>query len=236
MNSAIDHLRTANWTEITSALMENGMATLPMILDKTQCQRMMDMFSEDPLFRSRIDMQRYNFGKGVYQYFAYPLPELIQSLREALYLHLVPIARLWADIMKTGTSYPDAHSEYITRCRAAGQLRPTPLMLRYHQGDYNCLHQDLYGEHVFPLQAVFMLSDPNTDFSGGELVLTEQRPRMQSRVNVIALQQGEAAIFTVHSRPQRGVRGYYKTNMRHGVSVIHSGSRHTLGIIMHDAK
>ena len=235
MNDAIRRVRAADWTEITNTLHDTGIARLPSILDTSACTDLVRMFEDPQRFRTRIDMQRYNFGKGVYQYFAYPLPQLIQDLREALYHKLAPVARQWSMLMEKAVDYPDTHAEYIDQCHTQGQQRPTPLILRYQAGDYNCLHQDLYGDEVFPLQAVFMLSDPNTDFTGGELVLTEQRPRMQSRAHVMHLQQGDAAIFAVQSRPQKGTRGYYRTTMRHGVSTIHSGTRHTLGIIMHDA-
>jgi len=236
MNNSITCLDNANWPAILYSLHETGIARLPAMLDAAECNAIIAMFDDTQRFRSRIDMQRYNFGRGVYQYFAYPLPPVIQLLRETLYTKLVPVARQWAKCMETELHYPDSYADYIARCHAMGQTRPTPLVLRYHAGDYNCLHQDLYGEQIFPLQAVCMLGNPETDFTGGELVITEQRPHMQSRAHVLNLHQGEVAIFAVHSRPQRGVRGYYRTTLRHGVSAIHSGTRHTLGIIMHDAK
>ena len=180
-------------------------------------------------------MARHGYGRGEYRYFAYPLPELVAELRSALYERLVPIANGWRESLGAGEPFPAMHAEYLERCHAAGQMRPTPLILRYGPGDYNCLHQDLYGDLVFPLQAAFLLSEPGKDFTGGEFVLTEQRPRMQSRVNVVPLKAGEAVIFAVNHRPVQGSRGTYRVTMRHGVSPVRSGSRHTLGIILHDA-
>jgi hypothetical protein len=180
-------------------------------------------------------MARHGFGRGEYKYYAYPLPEVIGTLREAVYPHLVPIANRWNEIMRIDTRYPPDHAAFIDRCHAAGQLRPTPLILQYAQGDYNCLHQDLYGEHVFPLQLACLLSVPGRDFTGGEFVMTEQRPRMQSRAEVVPLAQGDAVIFAVHNRPVNGTRGAYRVNLRHGVSRLRSGHRHTVGVIFHDA-
>jgi hypothetical protein len=181
-------------------------------------------------------MARHGFGRGEYKYFAYPLPEPIGALRTALYPHLAAIANRWNEAMGIDIRFPPAHEDFLKRCHKAGQTRPTPLLLQYGEGDYNCLHQDLYGEHVFPLQATILLSRPGADFSGGEFVLTEQRPRMQSRAEVVALGRGEAVIFPVHHRPVQGSRGIYRVNMRHGVSRIRAGHRHTLGVIFHDAK
>ena len=180
-------------------------------------------------------MARHNFGRGEYRYFNYPLPDVVHELRTALYEPLAPVANRWNEALNVELRYPGRHADFIARCRAAGQVRPTPLLLSYESGDYNCLHQDLYGEHVFPLQAAVLLSQPGRDFTGGEFVLTEQRPRMQSRPEVVALEQGDAVVFAVHQRPVKGTRGYYRVNMRHGVSRLRSGSRRTLGIIFHDA-
>jgi hypothetical protein len=189
-----------------------------------------------PLFRSRVVMQRHGFGLGEYQYFDYPLPEAVAGLRAALYPHLQPIANHWNAAMGIDVRYPAQHADFQARCHAAGQLRPTPLLLQYGPGDYNCLHQDLYGEHVFPLQVAILLSEPGRDFTGGEFVLTEQRPRMQSRAEVVPLRQGDAVAFAVHHRPVQGTRGTYRVNLRHGVSRVRSGQRHTVGIIFHDAE
>jgi hypothetical protein len=180
-------------------------------------------------------MARHGFGSGEYKYFAYPLPGIVADLRAALYEKLAPVANAWNESMDIDVRFPAAHADFISRCHEAGQTRPTPLLLRYREGDYNCLHQDIYGEHVFPLQVVILLSEPGVDFEGGEFVLTEQRPRMQSRAEVVPLRRGEAAVFAVHHRPVRGTRGTYRVNLRHGVSRLRSGQRHTAGIIFHDA-
>ncbi len=181
-------------------------------------------------------MARHGYGKGEYKYFAYPLPKIVAEFRNALYPHLAAIANGWNESLKSDIRFPATHAEFLERCHTAGQVRPTPLLLRYSAGDYNCLHQDLYGEHVFPLQVAFLLSEPDKDFTAGEFVLTEQRPRMQSRAEVVPLRQGDAVIFPVNERPVRGTRGLYRVKMRHGVSRLRSGHRHTLGIIFHDAK
>jgi hypothetical protein len=180
-------------------------------------------------------MARHGFGRGEYRYFDYPLPPLIGVLRESLYAHLAPVANRWYDAMGMTARFPDRHSDFIDRCHAAGQEKPTPLLLQYGAGDYNCLHQDLYGEHVFPLQVAVLLEEPGRDFRGGEFVLVEQRPRLQTRAQVVDLRQGDAVVFAVHHRPVRGTRGFYRVNMRHGVSEMRAGHRHTLGIIFHDA-
>jgi hypothetical protein len=193
------------------------------------------MYSGDANFRSTVVMARHGFGRGEYKYFSYPLPPLVAALRASLYPHLRSIANHWNELMGIAVRFPAAHDEFIARCHQAGQTRPTPLLLQYGDGDYNALHQDLYGEHVFPLQAAFLLSEPAVDFTGGEFVLTEQRPRMQTRAEVVPLRKGDAVIFAVHHRPQRGSKGHYRVNMRHGVSRIRSGRRHTLGVIFHDA-
>ncbi|MCD4529671.1 MULTISPECIES: 2OG-Fe(II) oxygenase [Pseudomonas] len=215
---------------------QDGSAILRNLLSPSQCHQLSDLYAQPGLFRSRVIMARHGFGRGEYQYLRYPLPDTVQQLRESLYPLLVPLANRWNECMGLGVQYPGAHADFIQRCHAAGQQRPTPLLLQYGPQDYNCLHQDLYGEQVFPLQVAILLSEPGKDFTGGEFVLTEQRPRMQSRPQVIDLKQGDAVVFAVHQRPVKGVRGYYRVNMRHGVSCVHSGRRHTLGIIFHDAQ
>jgi hypothetical protein len=206
------------------------------VLEPAQCRWLAALYTDDGIFRSRVVMGRHGFGRGEYKYFAYPLPDLVRELRAAFYVHLAPIANRWNEVLNIDVQYPTQHSEYLKRCADAGQTRPTALLLQYAAGDYNCLHQDLYGEHVFPLQIAILLSQPGEDFTGGEFVLTEQRPRMQSRAEVVPLRQGDAVIFAVHHRPVKGVRGMYRVNMRHGVSRLRSGQRHTLGVIFHDAK
>ena len=225
-----------DWAGMASGLNAQGCAVTGSLLTADECTALAERYGEDQPFRSRVVMARHGFGRGEYKYFAYPLPDLIAGLRTALYPHLAEIANLWNAAMGIDIRFPPAHADFLDRCHQAGQPRPTPLLLQYGAGDYNCLHQDLYGEHVFPLQATVLLSDPDADFSGGEFVLTEQRPRMQSRAEVVPLRQGEAVIFSVHHRPVQGTRGIYRVNMRHGVSRIHDGHRHTLGVIFHDAK
>ena len=224
-----------DWTTATDGLNAQGAAILPGLLSPEECQALAGLYPDSGHFRSRVVMARHGFGLGEYQYFAYPLPPLVAGLREALYPHLRPLANHWNQVMGIGVQYPAAHADFIARCHAAGQVRPTPLLLQYQAGDYNCLHQDLYGEHVFPLQVAILLSEPGRDFTGGEFVLTEQRPRMQSRAEVVPLRQGDAVVFAVHHRPVNGTRGPYRVNMRHGVSRLRSGVRHTAGIIFHDA-
>ena len=223
-----------DWAGIAAELDADGCATTGWLLAPEQCAALAASYASDTLFRSRVVMARHGFGRGEYKYFAYPLPDLVSELRNAFYAPLADIANRWN--MGDGLRYPHDHASYLARCRKAGQAKPTPLLLQYGPGDYNCLHQDLYGEHVFPLQITFLLSQPGKDFSGGEFVLTEQRPRMQSRAQVVPLMQGEGVIFPVHHRPVQGTRGTYRVNMRHGVSRLRSGHRHTLGIIFHDAK
>jgi hypothetical protein len=224
-----------DWQHIADDLDAQGCAVLPNLLSAEECQALAALYDTDEKFRSRIVMGRHGFGRGEYKYFAYPLPEPIASLRPALYPPLSRIANRWNEAMGIAIRYPDDHAAFLKRCHAAGQTRPTPLLLRYEAGDYNCLHQDLYGEHVFPLQVAILLSRPGEDFSGGEFVLTEQRPRMQSRAEVVPLRQGDAVAFAVHHRPVQGTRGVYRVNLRHGVSRLRSGRRHTVGVIFHDA-
>ena len=228
-------IETIDWSRVARELDDLGNATIPKLLDADECATLAGLYSRDDIFRSRVVMERHGFGRGEYKYFSYPLPEIVATLRPLIYSQLAPIANRWNAAMGVDVRYPLAHDEFIARCRAAGQARPTPLLLQYGAGDYNCLHQDLYGEHVFPLQLAILLSEPERDFSGGEFVLTEQRPRMQSRAEVVPLRQGDAVIFAVHHRPVRGTRGVYRVNLRHGVSRLRSGRRHTLGIIFHDA-
>ena len=224
-----------DWHAVEEELDGFGCATVGHLLTPAECDALRALYARDALYRSRVVMARHGFGRGEYKYYAYPLPEVIGALRESVYPHLVGIANRWNEIMRIDTRYPPDHADFIDRCHAAGQLRPTPLILQYAQGDYNCLHQDLYGEHVFPLQLAILLSAPGHDFTGGEFVMTEQRPRMQSRAEVVPLAQGDAVVFAVHHRPVNGTRGAYRVNLRHGVSRLRSGHRHTVGIIFHDA-
>jgi uncharacterized protein len=231
-----DRLAALDWEQIAASLDEHGSAVIGPVLSAEECASLAATYGEDGRFRSRIIMARHGFGRGEYKYFAHPLPDLITSLRTALYPPLSGVANRWNEAMGVDVRYPDVHADFLKRCHRAGQTKPTPLLLQYGAGDYNCLHQDLYGEHVFPLQLTFLLSRPGRDFAGGEFVLTEQRPRMQSRAEVVPLRQGEGVIFPVHHRPVRGTRGVYRVNMRHGVSQVRSGHRHTLGVIFHDAR
>ncbi|MDR5775330.1 MULTISPECIES: 2OG-Fe(II) oxygenase [unclassified Caballeronia] len=224
-----------DWTDIENQLDSQGSAIAPGLFSREECATLAALYDDDAIFRSRIVMERYSFGRGEYKYFAYPLPETLQTVRSTVYPHLAPIANKWHEVMGIETRFPPVHGEFIERCHYAGQTRPTPLLLRYVPGDYNCLHQDLYGEHVFPIQMAVLLSAPEQDFTGGEFVMTEQRPRMQSRAEVVPLAQGDAAFFAVHQRPVQGSRGPYRVNMRHGVSRLRSGRRHMLGVIFHDA-
>jgi len=235
-NQTDDSVAGIDWPRIATALDAEGHAVIQGLLSPTQCQAMAALYKDENGFRSRVVMARHGYGKGEYRYFAYPLPDLVAQLRSAIYPHLAPIANRWHEAMKLEVRFPPTHEGFLRRCHGAGQTRPTPLLLQYAEGDYNCLHQDLYGEHVFPLQVAILLSQPGKDFTGGEFALTEQRPRMQSRVQVVPLQQGDAVIFAVNQRPVQGTRGSYRVVMRHGVSRLHSGHRHTLGIIFHDAK
>lgn len=227
--SAID------WVRVAADLDAQGHAVIEGLLAAEQCDALVKLYSSAELFRSRVIMSRHGYGRGEYQYFSYPLPDVVARLRTTVYPHLAPIANRWNELLGSDVRFPAEHAEFIERCHAAGQKRPTPLLLQYQAGDYNCLHQDLYGEQVFPLQVAALLSEPKRDFTGGEFVLTEQRPRMQSRAEVVPLTQGDAVVFAVHHRPVQGTRGIYRVNMRHGVSRLRSGRRHTLGVIFHDA-
>jgi uncharacterized protein len=229
-------LAALDWEGIRASLDADGCAIIGPALSVTECETLAATYPDEARFRSRIVMARHGFGRGEYKYFAHPLPDLVTQLRTTLYPRLAGIANRWNEAMGVDLRYPDEHADFLERCHRAGQSKPTPLLLQYGEGDYNCLHQDLYGEHVFPLQVAFLLSAPGRDFSGGEFVLTEQRPRMQTRAEVVPLCQGEGVIFPVHHRPVRGTRGIYRVNMRHGVSRVRSGHRHTLGIIFHDAR
>ncbi len=225
----------AGWDRIHLSLNEQGSVVLDQLLTQKECEKLAARYSDEDGFRSRVVMSQHGFGKGEYKYFSYPLPEPVAGLRGALYQPLAALANSWNVRMGIDTRYPASHADFLARCHKAGQQRPTALLLQYGPGDYNCLHQDLYGELAFPLQVTILLSEPGRDFTGGEFVLTEQRPRMQSRSEVVPLRQGDAVIFAVHHRPVRGTRGDYRVNLRHGVSRIRSGRRRTAGIIFHDA-
>jgi hypothetical protein len=232
---APDRLRAIDWAHDSRELGAQGSAVIERLVSPAECDALAALYPAEDLFRSRVVMARHGFGRGEYKYFGYPLPSLIARLRTALYPHLASVANGWNAAMGVEARFPDKHAGFIERCHAAGQCRPTPLLLRYGAGDYNCLHQDLYGEHVFPLQLTILLSEPGRDFTGGEFVITEQRPRMQSRAEVVPLRQGDAVVFAVHHRPVQGTRGAYRVNLRHGVSRVRSGHRFTAGIIFHDA-
>jgi uncharacterized protein len=233
---ALSRITSLDWHAVSNDLNESGNALLKEVLTSGECEALASLYPNDEHFRSRVVMARHGFGRGEYQYFRYPLPNLLHELLTALNERLAPIANKWNHAFGIDTRYPDTHADFIQRCHKAGQVRPTPLLLRYGPGDYNCLHQDLYGEHVFPIQVAFLLSEPERDFTGGEFVLTEQRPRMQSRPEVVPLRQGDAVAFAVHHRPVEGTLGFYRVNMQHGVSRLRSGQRYTMGIIFHDAK
>ncbi len=228
-------VKTRDWERVSNDLDAQGCAMIDRLLTPEECDAMAGLYQVDGMFRSRVVMGRHGFGRGEYKYFSYPLPDIVAGLRSSIYPRLVPIANRWNHAMGIDVRFPATHADFIARCHAAGQVRPTPLLLQYEVGDYNCLHQDLYGEHVFPMQVAILLSEPGRDFTGGEFVLTEQRPRMQSRPEVVPLMQGDAVVFAVHHRPVQGTRGVYRVNLRHGVSRLRSGHRHTLGIIFHDA-
>lgn len=229
---AIDSL---DWPRIEADLDRDGWALVRQLLDPRECTALADLYGEQARFRSRIRMANHGYGQGEYQYFDYPLPPLVATLRTRLYPRLAPLANLWHERLGLEGSFPAEHADFLEHCHAAGQLRPTPLLLRYVEGDYNCLHQDLYGEQVFPLQLAVLLSEPGRDFEGGEFVITEQRPRMQSRVQVVPLGLGDGVLFAVNFRPAQGLRGYHRVRLRHGVSQLRGGRRHTLGVIFHDA-
>lgn len=227
-------LTEQDWTGAAAGLNAQGWALLPKLIDASAAARLRSLYDKE-IFRSHVIMARHGFGRGEYKYFSYPLPDPITRLRPALYAHLAPIANRWAGMRDDETRYPERYQDFLDRCHQAGQRRPTPLLLKYGPGDYNCLHQDLYGEHVFPLQVAILLSQPGEDFMGGEFVMTEQRPRMQSRASVVPLTLGDGVVFAVHKRPVKGSRGTYTVNHRHGVSVLTAGARYTTGIIFHDA-
>ncbi len=234
-NELVGRVAAIEWPGVEADLDAQGAAVIKGLLAPVDCRELSSLYQRDDIFRARVVMARHGFGRGEYRYFNYPLPPLIGVLRESLYAHLAPVANRWYDAMGMTARFPDRHSDFIERCHAAGQEKPTPLLLQYGAGDYNCLHQDLYGEHAFPLQVAVLLEEPGHDFRGGEFVLVEQRPRMQSRAQVVDLRQGDAVVFAVHHRPVRGTRGFHRVNMRHGVSEMRAGHRHTLGIIFHDA-
>jgi len=231
----VDWTGAIDWGRVSQDLDAYGSAVVERLLSPEECRDLIALYPVEDLFRSRVVMARHGFGRGEYKYFQYPLPDTIAGLRTAVYPRLAPIANRWNEAMGMDVRYPEEHADFIARCHEAGQRKPTPLLLRYEAGDYNCLHQDVYGEHVFPLQLAILLSEPGRDFTGGEFVMTEQRPRMQSRAEVVPLWQGDGVVFAVHHRPVRGSRGVYQVNLRHGVSRVRSGHRHTVGIIFHDA-
>lgn len=230
-----ERVEELDWQRILHDLDVQGSAIIEHLITSAECDTLAQLYPQDRIFRSQVLMAQHGFGRGEYKYFSYPLPDLINDLRTTIYPCLVPTANRWNSVMGIDVRYPEKHADFIIRCHNAGQLKPTPLLLQYGPGDYNCLHQDLYGEHVFPLQVTILLSEPERDFTGGEFVLTEQRPRMQSRPEVVPLRQGDLLIFAVHHRPVQGTRGLYRVNLRHGVSRVRSGRRHTVGIIFHDA-
>jgi uncharacterized protein len=236
VESPTERVARYDWDAVGGDLNAFGCAVLKKLLPADECRSLASLYPQQQHFRSHVHMARHGFGKGEYRYFNYPLPAIVADLRAALYAHIVLFANSWNERMNIATRYPNAHAAYLETCHAAGQIRPTPLLLQYGPGDFNCLHQDLYGELAFPLQVAILLSAPNRDFTGGEFVLTERRPRMQSRVEVVALDQGDAVVFAVHNRPVQGSKGAYRVDLRHGVSRVRSGQRHTLGIIFHDAK
>ncbi|MDL2398205.1 2OG-Fe(II) oxygenase [Rhizobium mayense] len=236
VQSAEARVAEYDWRKLSEELSGFGCAVMEKLLSPEECRAIADLYPQEEHFRSQIHMARHGFGKGEYRYFRYPLPDLLGGLRTALYPRLAEVANDWNGRMGIDQHYPQNHADFLKQCHDAGQTRPTPLLLQYVPGDFNCLHQDLYGDLAFPLQVAILLSEPGRDFTGGEFVLTEQRPRMQSRVEVVPLRQGDAVAFAVHNRPVRGSKGSYRVNLRHGVSRLRSGMRHTVGIIFHDAK
>lgn len=234
-SSTRDRFANLPWPEIHAGLWDRGYGRIGIILNRSECEELRSLYGKPELFRSRIDMARFRFGRGEYQYFADPIPPLVTQLRESLYAHLQEVANEWMTVLSLPADFPEDFGAFLTRCHARGQARPTPLLLRYRASDYNCLHQDLYGDVVFPFQVIFGLSRPDDEFIGGELLLVEQRPRAQSIGHAIRLHQGEAVVITTRYRPAKGARGHYRTNFRHGVSPVLSGERYTLGIIFHDA-
>jgi hypothetical protein len=235
-SSIQDRVAALDWTTMTDNLDGFGCTIIKSVLTPEECQLLAGMYDRDDIFRSTVVMARHGFGRGEYKYWSYPLPKIVADLRTALYSPLAAVANRWNQAMKIDVSYPDSLGEYLERCHQAGQTRPTPLLLNYVEGDWNALHQDLYGENIFPIQVAFLLSEPGKDFTGGEFVLTEQRPRMQSRAEVVSLEQGDGVAFAVSHRPVQGTKGVYRVNLRHGVSRLRSGHRNTMGIIFHDGK
>lgn len=236
LQDVMERVKVIDWERVFQGLDVQGNAIIHCLLSQDECQALAGLYTHNDIFRSHVVMSQHGFGRGEYKYFKYPLPDLIVGLRTAIYTRLVPIANRWNTAMSIDARYPEEHADFIKRCHQAGQVRPTPLLLQYGADDYNCLHQDLYGQHVFPLQLAILLSEPNKDFTGGEFVITEQRPRRQSQAIVVPLRQGDGIVFAVHNRPVQGTRGVYRVNLRHGVSRIRSGHRHTVGVIFHDAK
>ncbi len=235
MDNATDRLKAKNWNAITEQLSRNGFVVVPQVFSGEECRQMIGNYDTDSCYRKTIRMERYRFGLGEYKYFQYPLPPMITSLRQTLYEKIAPVANQWMQDLNIATTYPPTHRELLTACHAKGQDKPTILILKYGAGGFNTLHQDLYGAIYFPIQAVVFLNEPDEDYSGGEFVLTEQIPRAQSKVNVLKPKRGDLLLFTTNFRPSKGTRGYYRVHMKHGVSSLHTGERHTLGIIFHDA-
>jgi hypothetical protein len=236
IESITERVEAVDWQRVSKDLDAEGNSVIKCVFSPDECDEVCTLYDRDELFRSKVVMERHGFGRGEYRYFRYPLPNLIQERRTEIYPRLTTIANRWHEAMGIHIRFPATHKEYLQRCHAAGQNKPTPLILKYGPDDYNCLHQDLYGKHIFPLQVAVLLSEPDKDFTGGEFVMTEQRPRMQSRPIVVPLRKGDGVVFAVHHRPVRGKRSVYRVNLRHGVSRIYSGSRSTLGIIFHDAQ